>query len=136
MVTVAAGAGVGVGAGAVAAGGGLEAATAFLRAVRVHERAEMTAVYRTYLDTRTGTPSPQDVAHVQEAIEEAGARRPDLAPELFEFLCVVLLMRYRGPAEDRFVLRRENETLRAQIDIDALGRENATITWLDHPDWR
>ncbi|HYP23780.1 MAG TPA: malto-oligosyltrehalose synthase [Actinomycetota bacterium] len=67
-------------------------------------------VYRTYLDTRTRTPSPQDVAHVQEAVEEAAARRPDLAPELFEFLCNVLLMRYSGPAEDAFVLRFQQTT--------------------------
>ncbi|HEX2295520.1 MAG TPA: malto-oligosyltrehalose synthase [Actinomycetota bacterium] len=71
-------------------------------------------VYRTYLDTRTRTASPQDVAHVQEAIEEAAARRPDLAPELFGFLCDVLLMRHpaeaAGRIEDEFVLRFQQTT--------------------------
>ena len=70
-------------------------------------------VYRTYLDTRTRTPSPQDVAHVQEAVEEAAARRPDLAPELFEFLCNVLLMKLPERAErveDEFVLRFQQTT--------------------------
>ena len=71
-------------------------------------------VYRTYLDTRTRTPSAQDVEHVQEAVEEASARRPDLSPELFEFLCNILLMRYDTsaptPAEDAFVLRFQQTT--------------------------
>ncbi len=67
-------------------------------------------VYRTYLDCRSRTPRPQDVAHVQEAIEEAAARRPDLDPELFEFLCNLLLMRLPGPAEDAFVLRFQQTT--------------------------
>jgi (1->4)-alpha-D-glucan 1-alpha-D-glucosylmutase len=69
-------------------------------------------VYRTYLDTRTRTPSPQDVAHVQEAIEEALARRPDLDPELLEFLCDLLLMRVNPPtaAGDAFALRFQQTT--------------------------
>ncbi|MDQ3951537.1 MAG: malto-oligosyltrehalose synthase, partial [Actinomycetota bacterium] len=68
-------------------------------------------VYRTYLDTRTREPSEQDVAHVQEAISEAAARRPDLAPELFEFLCDVLLMRLPSSAvQDAFVLRFQQTT--------------------------
>ncbi|MDQ4125893.1 MAG: malto-oligosyltrehalose synthase, partial [Actinomycetota bacterium] len=69
-------------------------------------------VYRTYLDTRTREPSLQDVAHVQEAVEEAAARRPDLSPELFEFLCNLLLMRMpsTGRAEDEFVLRFQQTT--------------------------
>ena len=64
-------------------------------------------VYRTYLDTRRRTATPQDVSHVQEAVEEAAARRPDLDPELFEFLCNLLLMQFPPPtpAEDAFVLR-------------------------------
>ncbi|HEX2057278.1 MAG TPA: malto-oligosyltrehalose synthase [Actinomycetota bacterium] len=68
-------------------------------------------VYRTYLDTRTREPSPQDVGYVQEAVEEAAARRPDLAPELFEFLCNVLLMRLpSSPVQDEFVLRFQQTT--------------------------
>lgn len=71
-------------------------------------------VYRTYLDTRTRTPSAQDVEQVQEAVEEAAARRPDLSPELFEFLCNILLMRYDSssptPAEDEFVCRFQQTT--------------------------
>ena len=68
-------------------------------------------VYRTYLDTRTREPSPQDVAHVEEAVEEAAARRPDLEPELFEFLCSVLLMRLPSSAvQDEFVLRFQQTT--------------------------
>ncbi|MDQ4024221.1 MAG: malto-oligosyltrehalose synthase, partial [Actinomycetota bacterium] len=69
-------------------------------------------VYRTYLDTRTRRASPQDVAHAQEAVEEAAARRPDLDPELFEFLCDLLLMRTEPPtaAADAFVLRFQQTT--------------------------
>ncbi|MFN2587992.1 MAG: malto-oligosyltrehalose synthase [Actinomycetota bacterium] len=69
-------------------------------------------VYRTYLDTRTRRASEQDVAHVQEAIEEAAARRPDLDRELFEFLCELLLMRVKPQTEaaDAFVLRFQQTT--------------------------
>ncbi|MDQ3983023.1 MAG: malto-oligosyltrehalose synthase [Actinomycetota bacterium] len=67
-------------------------------------------VYRTYLDARTRRPTPQDAGYVQEAIEEASARRPDLSPELFEFLCNVLLMAYPGASETEFVLRFQQTT--------------------------
>jgi (1->4)-alpha-D-glucan 1-alpha-D-glucosylmutase len=49
---------------------------------------------------------------VQEAVEEAAARRPDLTPELFEFLCNVLLMQHThcSQVEDEFVLRFQQTT--------------------------
>jgi (1->4)-alpha-D-glucan 1-alpha-D-glucosylmutase len=68
-------------------------------------------VYRTYLDTRTRRASAQDAGYVQEAVEEAAARRPDLPPELFEFLCNVLLMTFRPTRDvDEFVLRFQQTT--------------------------
>ncbi|MDQ3983146.1 MAG: malto-oligosyltrehalose synthase, partial [Actinomycetota bacterium] len=67
-------------------------------------------VYRTYLDARTRRPSRRDAGYVQEAIEEAASRRPDLSPELFEFLCNVLLMTYPGASETEFVLRFQQTT--------------------------
>jgi (1->4)-alpha-D-glucan 1-alpha-D-glucosylmutase len=76
----------------------------------IHETIAAFPVYRTYLDARTRRASPQDAGYVQEAVEEAVARRPDLAPEVFEFLCSVLLMTFPGPLEDEFVLRFQQTT--------------------------
>jgi (1->4)-alpha-D-glucan 1-alpha-D-glucosylmutase len=42
-------------------------------------------VYRTYV-TEAGEASPEDRAVIRRAVERAGGRRPDLDPELLEFL--------------------------------------------------
>jgi (1->4)-alpha-D-glucan 1-alpha-D-glucosylmutase len=86
-------------------------------------------VYRTYVEpgsavagsvvSGSGGPSPDDVAHVEEAAKLARARRPDLDGELFDFLVDILLGRHRGPGgrgvpgetvEDELVARFQQVT--------------------------
>jgi (1->4)-alpha-D-glucan 1-alpha-D-glucosylmutase len=54
-------------------------------------------VYRTYVVPGQAGPSPDDVAHVEEAVKLARGRRPDLDGELFDFFADILLGRHRGP---------------------------------------
>ncbi len=68
------------------------------------------AVYRTYVDPRDGTASDQDVAYVEEAIQEASGRRPDLDPELFSFIEQLLLMRVPGVREKGLATRFQQTT--------------------------
>lgn len=51
-------------------------------------------VYRTYVVPGV-EPSPDDVAHVEEAVKRAKERRPDLDADLFDFLGDVMLNRHR-----------------------------------------
>jgi (1->4)-alpha-D-glucan 1-alpha-D-glucosylmutase len=63
-------------------------------------------VYRTYV--RPGHPdevSQADRARVREALEDARRRRPDLDPELFDFLGRILLLEETGPATAELVAR-------------------------------
>lgn len=50
-------------------------------------------VYRTYVRAEAGQVAPEDIDRVDTATVAAKARRPDLDPELFEFLRNVLLLR-------------------------------------------
>jgi len=61
-------------------------------------------VYRTYVVPGT-PPSPDDVAHVEEAVKLARGRRPDLDSELFDFFADILLGRHRGTVEDELLAR-------------------------------
>ena len=67
-------------------------------------------VYRTYVVPGGAAPSPDDIAHVEEAAKLARARRPDLDGELFEFLVDILLGRHRGTAEHELVARFQQVT--------------------------
>jgi (1->4)-alpha-D-glucan 1-alpha-D-glucosylmutase len=67
-------------------------------------------VYRTYVVPGAAGPSPDDVAHVEEAAKLARGRRPDLDGELFDFFVDVLLGRHRGQAEDELVARFQQVT--------------------------
>ena len=61
-------------------------------------------VYRTYV--RAGEPpSPADRERIGSAATEAKLRRPDLDPELFDFLVSILLGRHRGEEEANLVAR-------------------------------
>ena len=55
-------------------------------------------VYRTYVRPSDVSVSGDDVAHVEEAVASAAARRPEIDEELFAFLGDLLLLRYRGAA--------------------------------------
>jgi (1->4)-alpha-D-glucan 1-alpha-D-glucosylmutase len=67
-------------------------------------------VYRTYVVPGTAGPSPDDVAHVEEAAKLARVRRPDLDGELFDFFVDILLGRLRGRVEDELVARFQQVT--------------------------
>ncbi|MFN2608080.1 MAG: malto-oligosyltrehalose synthase [Acidimicrobiales bacterium] len=66
-------------------------------------------VYRTYLQPGR-PPSDADVATVAVAVETARERRPDLDPDLFDFLAEVLLLRVAGDAEQELALRFQQLT--------------------------
>ncbi|MDQ3944728.1 MAG: malto-oligosyltrehalose synthase [Actinomycetota bacterium] len=75
-------------------------------------------VYRTYVVPGVA-PSPDDVAHVEEALKAAKERRPDLDTDLLDFLGEVTLGRHhhggtadagRGQAEDELVGRFQQVT--------------------------
>jgi (1->4)-alpha-D-glucan 1-alpha-D-glucosylmutase len=66
-------------------------------------------IYRTYVVPAVG-PSPDDVAHVEEAAKLAKARRPDLDSELFDVFVDILLGRHRGQVEDELVARFQQVT--------------------------
>jgi (1->4)-alpha-D-glucan 1-alpha-D-glucosylmutase len=66
-------------------------------------------VYRTYVVP--GSPASEaDVHHVRLAVDSARTRRPDLDPELLDFLADVLLGRFDGPAETELWARVQQVT--------------------------
>ena len=72
-------------------------------------------VYRCYvvpgLDTGgPGGPSPEEAAHIDQAVKLARGRRPDLDAELFDFIADILLGRHRGAVEDELVARFQQAT--------------------------
>jgi (1->4)-alpha-D-glucan 1-alpha-D-glucosylmutase len=78
------------------------------------ETAACLPVYRTYVcpDVAGGAASvsPDDQAHIQQAIEQAKANRPELDPRLFDFLRDLLFMEYRGAVEEELVRRFQQFT--------------------------
>ncbi|HEX6902404.1 MAG TPA: malto-oligosyltrehalose synthase [Thermoanaerobaculia bacterium] len=71
-------------------------------------------VYRTYVRAEAGQVSAEDERYVEEAVEAARARRPDLDPELLDFFRDLLLLRHRGDdgheAETELVMRFQQLT--------------------------
>ncbi len=67
-------------------------------------------VYRTYVQAEQGKVSDRDVHYVEEAIELASANRPEIDPELFDFLRDVLQLKIVGEVESRFVMRFQQNT--------------------------
>src|SRR5205807_4254161 len=85
-------------------------------------------VYRTYVVPGavlpgSGGPSPDRVAHVEEAVKVARGRRPDLDGELFDFFVDILLGRHRGAVEDELVARFQQVT----SPVMAKGVEDTTF---------
>lgn len=76
----------------------------------IREVVALFPVYRTYARPGTEAVSDTDRRYVGEAITEAIARRPDLEPELFEFLQGVLLLDIAGDHEAEFVVRFQQLT--------------------------
>jgi (1->4)-alpha-D-glucan 1-alpha-D-glucosylmutase len=67
-------------------------------------------VYRTYVRAEAGQVSADDRRYVDRAIAAAKERRPDLDPELFEFLRSVLLLWTRGALESEFTMQFQQFT--------------------------
>jgi (1->4)-alpha-D-glucan 1-alpha-D-glucosylmutase len=67
-------------------------------------------VYRTYVREEQGLVSDDDVRYVNEAVEAAQARRPDLDSSLLDFIRHLLLLRTRGDVESAFVRRFQQLT--------------------------
>lgn len=66
-------------------------------------------VYRTYV-TETATAEATDREHVEHAVRAAGARRPDLDPELLEFLGRLACGDVEGGVEREFAIRLQQLT--------------------------
>jgi (1->4)-alpha-D-glucan 1-alpha-D-glucosylmutase len=67
-------------------------------------------VYRTYVRADQGMVSDDDVRYVNEALDAAQARRPDLDPSLLDFFGNLLLLRTRGAIEADLVKRFQQLT--------------------------
>jgi (1->4)-alpha-D-glucan 1-alpha-D-glucosylmutase len=67
-------------------------------------------VYRTYVRAEQGEVSDLDAKYVNEAIEAARVNRPEIDPELLDFLRDLLLLKVTGDVESRFVMRFQQNT--------------------------
>jgi (1->4)-alpha-D-glucan 1-alpha-D-glucosylmutase len=67
-------------------------------------------VYRTYVDATSRSIRGPDAHRVEAAVDRAKERRPDVDPDLFEFLASLLLLRYEGRPEAKFVMRLQQTT--------------------------
>lgn len=62
------------------------------------------SVYRTYFSTDNGDRTPDEKLRVKEAIDAAKTDRPDLDPELFDFLGRILTLEIRGDFQTELAL--------------------------------
>jgi (1->4)-alpha-D-glucan 1-alpha-D-glucosylmutase len=76
----------------------------------VREVAACFPVYRSYVRAEAGEVGPQDVEHINAAIDAARTRRPDLPFDLFDFFRDLLLLKVRGPVESEMVMRFQQLT--------------------------
>ena len=70
----------------------------------VRETLASLRVYRTYVRP-DGRHRPEDIEAVRGALDRARARRPDLDPDLFDLLGLVLLAPHRSPVEIDLAMR-------------------------------
>lgn len=66
--------------------------------------------YRTYVRAESGTITTEDATTIAGAVETALASRPDLDPELFQFVGDILSLRIRGAGEAELVMRFQQLT--------------------------
>jgi (1->4)-alpha-D-glucan 1-alpha-D-glucosylmutase len=78
------------------------------RAIR--ELVACLAVYRTYVSPDRDEITEDDERYIDRAIECAKKNRPEMDPDLFEFIRDILLLRVRGPMEAEFVMRFQQFT--------------------------
>jgi (1->4)-alpha-D-glucan 1-alpha-D-glucosylmutase len=62
-------------------------------------------VYRTYVVPERNEIGKDDITNIEKAVACAKSNRPELDPDLFDFIRDILLLRERGPLESEFVLR-------------------------------
>ena len=62
-------------------------------------------VYRTYVRPEVGQVTAEDRRRLEAAAAAARRRRPELDPELIDFMAGVLLLEHTGPDENEFVAR-------------------------------
>jgi (1->4)-alpha-D-glucan 1-alpha-D-glucosylmutase len=77
------------------------------------EAAACFPVYRTYVQPAAGTVSATDARFIEEAVDTARGRRPDLSGDLFDFFRDLLLLRVRGiegGPEEELVMRFQQLT--------------------------
>jgi (1->4)-alpha-D-glucan 1-alpha-D-glucosylmutase len=76
----------------------------------LRELAACFPVYRTYVRAESGDVTAEDIRCVERAIACAKHNRPELEPELFDFIQSVLLLRVRGDLESEFAMRFQQFT--------------------------
>jgi (1->4)-alpha-D-glucan 1-alpha-D-glucosylmutase len=62
-------------------------------------------VYRTYIRPAKESASESDLGYIEDAVAIAKKSRPDLSPELFDFLNGLLRLKFHGEHESEFVER-------------------------------
>jgi (1->4)-alpha-D-glucan 1-alpha-D-glucosylmutase len=67
-------------------------------------------VYRTYVQAEQGKVAERDIHDIDEAIAKAKANRPEIDPELLDFLRDLLTLKVTGDVESRFVMRFQQNT--------------------------
>ncbi len=67
-------------------------------------------VYRSYVRAEVGEVNEEDVRHIDQAIQAARERRPDLPPDLFDFFRSLLVLEVSGPVENELVMRFQQLT--------------------------
>jgi (1->4)-alpha-D-glucan 1-alpha-D-glucosylmutase len=67
-------------------------------------------VYRSYVRADAGVFSEEDRAVIQKAIDASKSLRPELDPELFDFMKGLMLLEHTGALETEFVMRFQQMT--------------------------
>lgn len=76
----------------------------------LRELAACLPVYRTYVRAQQKEVSDTDRKFIEMAVDEAKHLRPDLDPQLFNFLSDILLLRVEGSLESELVMRFQQLT--------------------------
>jgi len=67
-------------------------------------------VYRTYVRAEAGQVSDDDARYINSAVDAAKSIRPDLSPDLYDFIRDLLLLKVRGDMESDWVMRFQQHT--------------------------
>lgn len=85
-------------------------------------------VYRTYIRPSEEFVGESDMLYIEDAVAIAKKSRPDLSPELFDFLKDLLLLLFHGEQENEFVARFQQ----LSGPTMAKGVEDTTFYCLDY----